>query len=280
MDSKISIIVPCYNQARYLDDCLQSVLDQTYQNWECIIVNDGSPDNTAEVAEKWTQKDARFRYIFKENGGLSSARNAGIEVAKGEWILPLDSDDRIGNQYIELAEKEFINEYQIIYCRANFFGHIYESWNLEYTDFNQLLCENLIFCSAFFKRISWSEAGGYDTGLIYGREDWEFWINILSKSNRKVKQLDYVGFFYRRKEDSMDVKINKDISKIRHAENYVFEKHKSLYYEKLGSIQQLMKISHKNMLENVNLKRKNDALLNAIRKNVFTKFLFKLIEKM
>lgn len=73
--SLISVIVPCYNQAQYLDECLQSVLDQTYQNWECIIVNDGSPDNTEEIALRWTKKDSRFRYLKKENEGLSSARN-------------------------------------------------------------------------------------------------------------------------------------------------------------------------------------------------------------
>lgn len=81
----ISVIVPCYNQAQYLDECLQSVYDQTYQNWECIIVNDGSPDNTEEIVLQWTKKDARFNYLKKENGGLSSARNAGIDIAKGEF---------------------------------------------------------------------------------------------------------------------------------------------------------------------------------------------------
>ena len=94
----ISVIVPCYNQAQYLDECLQSVLDQTYQNWECIIVNDGSPDNTEEIALQWTAKDPRFTYLKKENGGLSSARNAGIEVAQGEWIQFLDCDDKIDKE--------------------------------------------------------------------------------------------------------------------------------------------------------------------------------------
>lgn len=108
---KISVVVPCYNQAQYLDECLQSVLNQTYQDWECIIVNDGSPDNTEDVAKSWAEKDTRFIYLSKENGGLSSARNAGIEIAKGEWILPLDADDKIGERYLELAEKEFENDF-------------------------------------------------------------------------------------------------------------------------------------------------------------------------
>ena len=94
---KVSIIVPCYNQAQYLDDCLQSVLDQTYQDWECIIVNDGSPDNTAIIASVWTARDPRFKYIYKENGGLSSARNAG---------RPTVSNTRSGTRSCGRARKD------------------------------------------------------------------------------------------------------------------------------------------------------------------------------
>ncbi|WP_434980295.1 glycosyltransferase family 2 protein [Daejeonia sp. YH14] len=114
----ISVIVPCYNQAQYLDECLQSVLDQTYQNWECIIVNDGSPDNTEEIALQWTAKDSRFTYLKKENGGLSSARNAGIEVAQGEWIQFLDCDDKILPNKFSLSSNYF-DDYDLIitdYC--------------------------------------------------------------------------------------------------------------------------------------------------------------------
>lgn len=102
----VSIIIPCYNQAQYLPDALGSVLSQTYMNWECLIVNDGSTDNTEVVAQEWLKKDGRFRYLKKENGGLSSARNAGLRLAAGEYIQLLDSDD--------LLETNKIN-YQI-YC--------------------------------------------------------------------------------------------------------------------------------------------------------------------
>lgn len=110
----ISVIVPCYNQAQYMDECLQSVLDQTYQNWECIIVNDGSPDDTEEVALRWVEKDTRFIYLKKENGGLSSARNAGIEVAKGEWIQFLDCDDKITLDKFQMSSMYF-DKYDIIF---------------------------------------------------------------------------------------------------------------------------------------------------------------------
>lgn len=107
----ISIIVPCYNQARYLSEALESVLVQTYSCWECIIVNDGSTDNTEEVSRKWLSQDGRFKYIYKKNGGLSSARNAGLELAAGEYIQLLDADDlleinKIGHQMAFLSTVE------------------------------------------------------------------------------------------------------------------------------------------------------------------------------
>lgn len=89
----VSVIVPCYNQARFLPDALGSILAQTYPYWECIIVDDGSPDNTGTVAQEWLAMDGRFKYIKKKNGGLSSARNAGLKVALGEYIQFLDADD-------------------------------------------------------------------------------------------------------------------------------------------------------------------------------------------
>src|SRR5690554_3213021 len=98
----ISIIVTCYNQASYIDETLNSVLNQTYQNWECIIVNDGSTDTTEEVVSKWLKKDNRFQYIASTNKGVSNARNVGIEKAMGTYILPLDGDDVFGTHYVEL----------------------------------------------------------------------------------------------------------------------------------------------------------------------------------
>jgi glycosyltransferase involved in cell wall biosynthesis len=91
----VSVIVPCYNQGCFLADALDSILNQTYTNWECIIVNDGSTDNTEEVALKYRNQDARFRYIKTPNSGLSSSRNTGIKSAKGDFIQLLDSDDLI-----------------------------------------------------------------------------------------------------------------------------------------------------------------------------------------
>jgi glycosyltransferase involved in cell wall biosynthesis len=89
----ISIIVPVYNVEAYLRQCLDSVLVQTFTDYECILIDDGSPDNCPAICDEYTAKDRRFRVIHKENGGLSDARNVGIQAATGEYIVLLDSDD-------------------------------------------------------------------------------------------------------------------------------------------------------------------------------------------
>ena len=102
MSKLVSIIVPCYNQANYLDECLESVLNQTYRKWECIIVNDGSTDETEQKALKYCEFDSRFIYKKKTNGGLSSARNLGLEIAQGQYMQFLDSDDILLPEKLEL----------------------------------------------------------------------------------------------------------------------------------------------------------------------------------
>ena len=106
----ISIIVPIYNVEKYLRQCLDSILDQTYEHFECLLINDGSPDNSADICREYVAKDARFRYVEKENGGVSSARNLGIERSKGQYITFIDSDDWVDSDYLELLYIK-INEY-------------------------------------------------------------------------------------------------------------------------------------------------------------------------
>lgn len=110
MANLVSVIIPCYNQACFLIDCINSVRAQSYGNWEAIIVDDGSPDETKEVAERLISIDDRIRLVGKLNGGLSSARNAGIEVAKGQYIQFLDADDAIAPEKLSIQVKA-LNEF-------------------------------------------------------------------------------------------------------------------------------------------------------------------------
>lgn len=99
--SKISVIVPIYNVEKYLDKCVSSIVGQTYSDIEIILVDDGSPDGCPAMCEEWAKRDSRIRVIHKENGGLSSARNAGLDVARGEYISFIDSDDYISERMLE-----------------------------------------------------------------------------------------------------------------------------------------------------------------------------------
>lgn len=114
MNSIISIIIPVYNVEQYLDKCIQSIVQQTYKNLEIILVDDGSPDNCPKMCDVWEKKDNRITVIHKENGGLSDARNKGLDIAKGEYFYFCDSDDYISEETIEsLYEKSIATEADI-----------------------------------------------------------------------------------------------------------------------------------------------------------------------
>ena len=115
----ISVIVPVYKVEPYLDRCVQSIVDQTYQNLEIILVDDGSPDNCPAMCDAWAEKDSRIRVIHKENGGLSDARNAGMAIAAGDYIAFVDSDDWIDAQmYQYLYEAIAATDSDIAACGA------------------------------------------------------------------------------------------------------------------------------------------------------------------
>lgn len=225
---KVSVIVPCYNQSHYLEEALQSVSAQTYQDWECLIINDGSTDDTEPIGQLWARKDPRFTCYTKPNGGLSNARNFGIEKAEGIYILPLDADDKISSNYIELCVKALeIHHAKLVYGRVEQFGVRTGIWDLGSYSFNGLLNSNMIHCAAMYRKEDWKRVGGYDETLREGLEDWELWVHILEAQDL-VQFLDTITFYYRIKEESMITLMGKE--KERQVKAYVFEKHASKYF--------------------------------------------------
>jgi len=112
-----SIIVPVYNVEKYLDKCLASILEQTYNDFECIIIDDGSPDNSNIIIDKYVKLDQRFKVIHQKNMGLSAARNAGLDIAEGDYIIFIDSDDYITYDYLEkFAAKIASTNAEIVVC--------------------------------------------------------------------------------------------------------------------------------------------------------------------
>ncbi|HSC54393.1 MAG TPA: glycosyltransferase family A protein [Phnomibacter sp.] len=202
---KVAIIIPCYNQSVFLEDAVTSVVQQQYQNWECIIVNDCSTDDTVEKATILAGTDERIKLVSTpSNLGLSGARNFGTQHATADYILPLDADDKIAKDYISEAIKVFELEptTQLVYAKAEFFGALEEPWQLPPFHYGLLFGRNPIYCSAIYKKADWEKCGGYDTSLKRGLEDWDFWLKILGPDS-KVTQLPFIGFFYRKHERSM-----------------------------------------------------------------------------
>ena len=192
MNILVSIIVPCYNQAQYLDEALQSVLDQTYSDWECIIVNDGSPDHTEEVAQKWAEKDNRFVYLFKENGGVSSARNMGMEKAKGDFIQFLDADDVLAKSKLAVSI-ESVKQYGVeVVCSDyllfdRFVNNPLPSFSqlgdFEFNFYNLARYWNdgfTIPIHCWFFKSSLLENIEFPLGLT-AQEDWVVWLRVFQK---------------------------------------------------------------------------------------------------
>lgn len=233
----VSVIVPCFNQAQYLPDALDSVLNQTYRNWECIVVDDGSPDNTPAVAREYAQRDGRILYVSKTNGGLSDARNFGVRHSKGFFVLPLDADDRIGPDYLTLAVNEF-NENpsaMVVYPGASYFGDRDGIRDVHYKGYSHLLLTNHIVCSALYRRSDFDRINGYDTSMRTGLEDWEFWIRMLAEDS-VVRELPGIHFFYRVKHTSMVKQLAGSKDKKATAINYVVCKHIDKYSRAFGDI--------------------------------------------
>ena len=224
----ISVIVPCYNQGDFLEDCLNSVENQTYKDWECIVVNDGSTDNTEDVAKKFCQNKSQYIYIeISENQGVSNARNTGIRASHGEYILPLDGDDKIAPTYMEKALQCFSEhpDYKLVYCICEKFGRKNGVYQLPQYDYNGLIWGNQIFCSAFYRRSDYDKTAGYNTNMKHGLEDWDFWLSFLNPED-KVYQIPEILFYYRTKTDSRGRGSVKHLNELM---MQVYNNHKDIY---------------------------------------------------
>lgn len=118
---KFSVIIPVYNVEAYLQACLGSVLNQTFEDWEAICVNDGSTDNSAAILEEYGHKDSRFKIFSQSNGGLSAARNTGLKAAAGDYVLFLDSDDWLEGNALEIVSKSLADEDMLCFSGRRFF---------------------------------------------------------------------------------------------------------------------------------------------------------------
>lgn len=227
MAPSVSVIIPCYKYAHFLKECVDSVKAQTYPIHEIIVVSDGSPDNTVEVC-----RELGVTCLEKKNGGLASARNAGVAVSTGDYYMTLDADDKLTPAAIEEHVKLLTDEKTVAQCALLEFGerHVLNV-PPERTSLERVMQANTMYCNCLFPKKAWEEVGGYDESdmMRLGYEDWEFNIRVLAAGYR-VNTSDFIALRYRVHEGQM----TQATSHPRRQElyDYIYNKHRELYEEK------------------------------------------------
>ena len=217
MNYLVSIIVPIYNVKSFLEECIESLINQSYSNIEIILVNDGSTDDSKDICEKYKRNDKRIELYNKSNGGLSDARNYGIDRANGEYIVFVDSDDVVDRDYIKLLVENSINEKSDI-CICN-----YEKFtnNFLYNYNNYSYKKNIYLPIDYIKEMLCIKKNSYAWGTLIKKElfmnirfkkgvrfeDTEMMYKLYIKSN-KIVFIDLPLYKYRQQENSIVHKYN------------------------------------------------------------------------
>jgi glycosyltransferase involved in cell wall biosynthesis len=228
----VSIVIPCFNPGAMLSEALASVEEVRNESViEVIIIDDGSSEaDTIGILKK--AAEAGYYVMSQPNRGVSAARNAGIQLAKGEFILPLDSDNRLRNVYL----REGVSLLQsnpgigVIYTDAEYFGERSGRWYVPEFDVFSLIRGNFIDACALYRKKLWEEVGGYDAQMPWmGLEDWDFWLRLASRGATFV-HLSSIGFDYRVRRNSLRTE-----GHIHGAEliNYIFGKPEMAFYKLL-----------------------------------------------
>jgi len=254
---KVSIVIPCYNHGEFILEAIESI-EQCEEKtlYEIIIINDGSTDEFTNITLQ-NLKNKGYNVIFQENQGLGKTRNNGIKLAKGEYILPLDADNKINPIYItksiEILDKN--QEISVVYGNAEYFGEKNGLWNVGEFNKEKLLNTNFIDACTVFRKKDWEICGGYAEDMPFmGLEDWNFWLSLL-KIDKKFYYLQEVCFYYRVSNNSMITLLQNEPFKGKYLKSYIFYKHIYLYADYTDPISAHTKIKN---LENYIEKLKND----------------------
>ena len=221
----ISVIIPCYNHGKYLDDAINSILEQTHHNVEILIIDDGSTDDYTK-RKLQSINDLKVKVFHKENGHLSSARNFGFRKTNSEFVLTLDADDKFHSTFLERALPVLLSDEKIavVSSWAKYFGEKNNIKHLSGGGLKEFLTSNNCTACALIRKSVWEEVGGYDENLK-GFMDWEFYINITKRGYR-IHIIQEPLFFYRAHGESMI-----SGSKKRKPElfKYIYRKHEDVY---------------------------------------------------
>jgi glycosyltransferase involved in cell wall biosynthesis len=183
----VSVVIPCFRQAEYLPRAMDSVLRQTTADWELVVVDDGSPDDTAQVFERYRDlhPEVALFLVRQPNAGLAAARNAGIAASHGIYVLPLDADDEIEERMLERASAVLDSDRSIAFVYTDAIHASHDSELIvpaEDFDPGRECDRNQPNYAALFPRSVWKTIGGYNPNMLWGYEDWDFWLSCVDHS--------------------------------------------------------------------------------------------------
>lgn len=210
----VSVIIPVYNMELFVAETIESVLASDYPNFEVVVVDDGSRDNSLSIVKEFEAKDSRVRVYTQSNSGVSAARNHAIREAHGVYILPVDADNIIYPDFISAAVSaiEKSPNIKVVVPRIEYFGNKSGEWILPEYSLSLLARKNIIDNCALYRRQDCIDFGGYCTD-IPTREDWDFWISML-KNGGEVVFLDKIGLKYRVRSNSKHVSNRDKLPKV------------------------------------------------------------------
>ena len=226
--SRVSIIMPCYNDGAYIKEAIESIKRQTWRNIELVIIDDGSDDpETLAILRTIDFPDVVM--LAGEHRGPSAARNLGIQKASGQYILPVDSDDVIEDTYVEKAARilDMQPEVGIVYCHADLFGEKTGTWTLPDYSLRTFLIDNCIFVTSMFRKRHWEQVGGFCEDFVAGMEDYDFWLSLLGLGC-EVVQLEETLFHYRIKASSRSTFFNNDYQAIQDTYVALYDRHREV----------------------------------------------------
>jgi glycosyltransferase involved in cell wall biosynthesis len=194
---RVAIVIPCYNHGAYLPEAVSSALGQTHAAVECIVVDDGSTDAaTRRVLDELHAPG--LRVLAQSNQGLAAARNAGVRASDAPFFVPLDADDRLDPRFVERLLPALLEDERSshAYCWTTFCGARRGVWRCAAYDPWRLVLHNLHPATALLRRAAFDAAGGYQTDMRHGYEDWDLWLALAASGWRAVRVAEPL-FFYR-----------------------------------------------------------------------------------
>lgn len=220
MNPKISIVIPCFNQGEYLEDAIESAYNQTTPAHEIIIINDGSTDDSREIAERYMFKEfpmigSPVKVINQVNKGLSGARNTGIMASTGDYIQFLDADDMLMENALEVLTREVISTNADILAPSFVeFGKSDREVILQMFNLDDLKVANRLGYFSLIRRSALIECGGYSSRMRWGWEDWHIWFDLFSRG-KNIGIIQEILVKYRVKERSMIHEANEHADELK-----------------------------------------------------------------